>query len=704
MLHTYDCLRTRSKVQDVKRLDNNIIAIATQLHGARLMNMEDCQTITTITHENLNAETKAICFSKNAELLAFSAKSYIFILHIPSNIVLKTVKTDGENIDLLSFDLESKYIVAGTTSGRILQYRYDGSSLLARLYSYERPQVQKAQTKATCFAFHSHTMVCGSSNGILFSINLHSRANKAIMHNDNAQINSICFLNEDIVASADSKGNIYFNSLKKNTLIKKIETGFVTIKQIMLLPNQNYMLVSSEEKNIALYELSSYKLLHNKYIECQSDIRNMLVANDETLIVALENNSVEQIPLPKADKLKAFIRENALDKAFNLVQQNPLLKSTKEYKILEIAYDKVYQATLNALMKQNNTKAQELTKMFKYVDAKKDEIQALFKAFENYPRFKILYSEKKYPLAYAMAAKFPQLSQTFQYGKMEELWEETFHNAQRQIAHGKIENAITLLHDYATIAQKRPIIKLILKHNENFLAFLKAIETDDFQTISTLAKNNELFTHVPTYKNALRAMEALTKDIQIDIQKCNLNSAIKSLSRLQNITSVESIVTLQKQECKAIKKLQDAYKINDFIQCFEILDANYFLNTTDLGVLLQSHWIKLISQCEGYALKGNIKDIKQTLGELIALTTRRDKVGDLFRLAFHTKMKAFIHKKTYKKAEAIIYSYIDIFGADNEVLSIMQVYEKKSKVKLAVTQNARVLRDKWIESELIMGM
>lgn len=704
MLHTYDCLRTRSNIQDIKKLDNNIIAIATQLHGARLINMQDCQTLTTITHENLNADTKAICFSENAEFMAFSAKSYIFILHIPSNIVLKTVKTDNENIELLTFDLESKYILAATTSGRILQYRYDGSSLLARLYSYQRVEGKKAQVKATSFAFHSHTMVCGSSNGILFSINLHSRANKSLIHNDNAQINSVCFLNENIIASGDSKGNIYFNSLKDNALIKKIETGFVTIKQMVLLPNPNYMLVTSEEKNIALYELKTFKLLHNKYIECESNICSLLVANDETLILALENNSVQQIPLPKADKLKAFIIDNALDKAFNLVQQNPLLKSTKEYKILETAYDKIYQATLNALMKQNTTKAQELTKMFKYVDVKKDELQVLFKAFENYPRFKLLYSEKKHSLAYAMAAKFTPLKQTFQYEKMEELWKEAFNNAQRQIAHGKIENAITLLSDYATVAQKRPIIKLVLKHNENFLAFLKAIESDDFQTIDALAKGNELFTHVPTYKNVIRAMEALTKDIQIDIQKCNLNSAVKSLSRLQNIASVESVTSLQKEECKAIKKLQAAYKVNDFIQCFEVLDNNHFLNTTDLGVLLQSHWVKLISKCEAYALKGNIKDIKQTLGELTILVTRRDKIGDLFRLAFHTKMKALIHKKTYKKAEAIIYSYIDIFGTDSEVISIMKTYEKKSKVKLALTQNTRVARDKWIESEFIMGM
>ncbi|MDQ7060556.1 MAG: hypothetical protein Q9M43_05270 [Sulfurimonas sp.] len=311
---------------------------------------------------------------------------------------------------------------------------------------------------------------------------------------------------------------------------------------------------------------------------------------------------------------------------------------------------------------------------------------------------------KKYALAYAMATKFPPLSQTFQYQKMEERWEDTFDNAQRQIAHGRVENAIALLNEYATIAHKRPIIKLVLKHNKDFIVFLQAIESDNFKTIDKLAQSNPLFTLIPSYKNVKNSMQQLIQSISKDIQKCNLESAVKKLSSLQNIDSIAETVSLQKNECKAVKKLQDAYKINDFITCFEVIDVNRFLNSTELGILLQSHWTKLISQCEIFALKGNVKEIKEKLGELIGLKTRRDKIGDLFRLAFHTRIKALIHKKTYKSAESIIYSYLDIFGSDREVLSIMQTYEAKSKTKLAITQKTRVPRDAWIHADAIMGM
>lgn len=702
MLQNLECVRTRSQISQIQKLDTNIIAIATQLHGVKIINCEDCQNVASITHEHLNAQVESISFSPNAEFMSFSNQKYIFIFHIPSKIILKTIKTDGEYIQHLQFDSDSKYIIASTKSGRVLQYRYDGSSLLARLYSFA-PTQTNIKVNARSFAFHSNMLACGASDGSILTMNLHSRANKSLIHNSKASISSVFFQDSTHIISADVKGSIYFNSVKNKTLIKKMESCFTKIIQILALPNPNYMLVVSEEKNVALYDIINYKLLDKKYLEFEDSVKKIILADNETLLVALENNNIEKIKLPKADKLKSFIISNSLDKAYILVQKDPLLRATKEYKVLEIAYAKIYALSLEALSKGNIQRAQELTKMFKYIDEKKEDLSLLFKSFENYPRFKVLYSEKKFALAYAMGAKFPALCQTFQYKKMEEIWEETFKNAQRQIAHGRLENAVTLLSEYATVMQKRPIIKLVLQHNSDFIEFMGAMESKNFKKIASLVKRNSLFTLIPTYKEIEPQIELSLDNIQKNITKCKLEDAITELSKLQNIDSISEKVSLLKEECKAVKRLQDAYKVNDFLKCFEIIDSHNVLNSTNLGTLLQTHWTKIISKSEEFALKGNIKEIQNILGELIHLKTRRDKIGDLFRLAFHTKIKGLMHKKLPKKAESIIYSYIDIFGIDREIISIMNLFEKYTKSKLAITHNARADRNKWIHSPSIMG-
>ena len=706
MLETSHCLRTRSPIRELKKLDNNLIAISTLRSGIKIFAYDTCHNVENISHEHLNFQTTAVSFSPNAEFIAFSESSYIFILHIPSNIVLKTIRSDEEVIQKLTFDLESKYIIAATKSGRVLQYRYDGSSLLGRLYSFEntKTKIKPTRSVVSAFAFYQDLMACAGNNGTIFSINLHSRANKLIIKNDTARVNSLCFLDAIYLLSADTKGCVYLNSIKTAKLIKKIDTGFVSITQILLMPNPKYFMLIGNTKNVAIYETSSMKLLDAKYVEFQERVTHLEIADKNTILATLEHASIEKIDLPTAEKLKSYIVSNDLNKAFDLVRKDPILQGSKEYEVLEIAYKKVYNKALDALINGNKKLALEYTKMFKYVDVKRKDIDMLFTSFENYPRFKTLYIEKKYALVYAMAIKFPPLSKTFQYAKVEELWVEAFANAQRQMDYGHKENATTLLKGFVTVLEKRPLIKLMLNHNKDLQVFLRALSSNDYKKVYSLAQFNPIFTLLPQYKSIDKNIELELSDIQKHIELSQINEAVAKLSKLQNIDCIKERVEEQKEECRAIKRLQDAYEVNNFIQCYEIIDNSPLLSRTRLAILLQKHWFKIISQCEGFALKGNIKDIKTALGDLIRLSSRRDKIGDLFRLAFHSKIKGLTAKKFYQKTEALIYSYIDIFGLDKEIESLMKMYQKKSHTKLAITSSPenRDTRDKWIHSKEIM--
>ncbi len=109
-------------------------------------------------------------------------------------------------------------------------------------------------------------------------------------------------------------------------------------------------------------------------------------------------------------------------------------------------------------------------------------------------------------------------------------------------------------------------------------------------------------------------------------------------------------------------------------------------------------------KCEDFALDGNIIEIKKSLGELISTKTRADKIGDILRLAFYTKINILLKERNFNSAQNIIYSYIDIFGEDIEIKDIMKNFERFSSKKLAITQNqsGREARYNWLNSELIV--
>lgn len=707
MFSIEECLTNRSQVSELKVLDSNLLAYSTRTHGINIFSYEDCSLKLRINkvHELLNPSTNSTTFSPNGEYLAFTTKGVIYIFHMPSRILSKTIYTNNEEINILSFDLESKYIIAGTMKGRVHQYRYDGSSLLSRLYSFKKSNQKESLTHnfVNSFAFYKNRVACGNNNGEITIVDLHSRVNKATLFNSQNCINALCFLNENLILSGTIDGKLYINNLENEKQSKIIDTGFTTVSNIIHMPNKNYVMISGDTNYVSIYDIKKYKILHNKYLEFDDIVEKLALVNDDTLIVALKNFNICRVELPSTSKLKLLVEANSFEEAYNLCEKDFMLKDSKEYKLLQEKYEKLCAQAIQALINQQKKVAMQLMGIFDNVASKKDEIAMIFKAYEHYPKLQSLYLEKKYSLAYALCGQFPALENTFQYKKMEESWKDAFRSAQRQIILGRDEMAKSLLSEYITVTSKRPMIKLIINHNKKFIEFLKAIETKNFQIVYEIAKINESFTQIPTYKYLENDIEHGLLEIKNSIKKGEVDLASTNLAKYQKLPDFVFEVAKLTQDCQNMQKLKYAYEINDFKLCYKILDTHSGLEFSELGLLLEKHWSKLAHTAEEFALKGNLKEIKTTLGELLDLQTRREKIGDLLRVSFHTKTKMFLAKKSFQNAENLIYTYIDIFGQDMEINSLMRIYENSSKTQLAITQNSRQARDNWINSPIIMG-
>ncbi|MEA1955145.1 MAG: hypothetical protein U9N02_01475 [Campylobacterota bacterium] len=150
-----------------------------------------------------------------------------------------------------------------------------------------------------------------------------------------------------------------------------------------------------------------------------------------------------------------------------------------------------------------------------------------------------------------------------------------------------------------------------------------------------------------------------------------------------------------------IFNFQQAYNNNEFNYCYEILDKNSSLNELEIAKLLNKHYQNIIYKCDEFALKGDIKSVQNELGTLIKISTRKQKTGSLLKVSFHVKITILIDKKSFKEAENMIYSYIDIFGIDSEFSCLMKEFETLSSVKLAISDEQQIIKEKddWFYSE-----
>jgi DNA-binding beta-propeller fold protein YncE len=701
MLKIDNFLTFRSEIKAIKSLNKTDVAIVSQHNGIKVFSPTEQEQKNSFNNKLISSKTRDIAFSDDGEYFAIAnmGDKNIHIFHIESKKHIKTIKTPHE-ISKLIFDNSSRYIFASTISGRVLQYKIDNSTLLARVCSFISNT--KRQSYVSALFNYKHLLATAGFGDKIYIINTHSNQKTELISSSKARVTSFAFKNNSELISANIEGLIEVYDLFENKNIYQIETPFTNIAQICLVPNSDFILIHNKENSIALLNYKTKKIVKHKYIDVGEKISVINMHSEAEVIIGLLSGKVLRVQLPNRSLLLELIQQNRYEDAYDLIEYSEVLKSSREYKRLENLYSSSFKNCVDALSKQNHKLAEKSIEKFIHIGSKKGEIKELFKAFENYPRLQILYLEKKLPLAFALCNKHQALKHTFQYQKLNEAWIEHFKDAQRQLTLGRLKDAKAILSVYNTVISKRELIQAVLHNSKEFLVFIKHFEDKNYTESEKILSKFPIFASAPTYTPEPLDVEKTIANIESLIVKSDFASAKKEIINLKNNTQEVAAINKLIKKLKLSSTLQKYYDNNDFFSCYKILDLNLFLINTELGTFLEKHWYKLMQESEEYALKGDIKNVKKTMGELLTLTSRTEKTGSFLRISFHIKIKQLMAKKNYKTAESLIYSYIDIFGLDNEMQDLMRQFETLSKLKLALSegQNQRPARDAWVDSKI----
>ena len=656
------------------------------------MDLDNYQIKSNILPEKLYSTTRAVAFSYDAKIVAFANKNIIHIMVFQTQKILQTIELDDGDVDILNFDAGSEYLIVGTTTGRVIQYRYNSIMPIARLcsfpYHFPDEKILKINKNfVSAFTFYNDTIACSGYGGSIYVINLHSRENKQIITRSRVKIQTLYFLDEETLISGNVDGVLEIISLNDTRTIKRLNTPFINIQSIVSMPSKDYILVNSNKNFISLINIKTLKVIDNKYLTFDYNIQKVIPNDESSILVILQDNTVLSVELPNIKQLKKLIDDNKLSSAYQLIMKAPILKETREHQRLEKKYSEYMQKATQALICKDTLAADEYVSMFKHLASKKNEIDLLYITFKYYDKFKLLFHENKYALAYAMAEKYPPLKETIEFKNMEKKWKKSFLNAQKQVLAKDLESARVLLNDYMNVVSKRHLIKFILHKNSELINFFKAIEKKEFQTITTLIKENQYFANMSYYKSLNEDMNAIFKESKKLMIKGNTILAKIFIKRLKENPKYEEKAILLFHECNIIEELYSAYIQNDLFKCYTILDANSLLKTTELAITLQDKWKKNVQECEKFALKGNVKKIEQNLDDLLKLVSRQEKTGDLLRLAYQIKIFNFINKNSLQDAKECTSTYTNLFGLDKEIKILIKHYTNKFSKQITLTSS-----------------
>ena len=701
-MHTIEkCLTLDSNIKNLEALENKYIALSTQSGQARINSCKNHENKLIIESEKLTPDVVAMSFSPNVELLAFAVKSSIFILDTRIGEILNEIPIKAKEINILSFDSSSNYLIVGTKYGRVFQYKYNNPSVLARLCSfpYDRtiPQPKNFTNYVSAIAFHGSKVACSGYGGAIFVTDLHVNTHKEVITNSDIKTNSLCFIDMDTLISGKDNGEVNVIYLNTKITINKIHANFKTIKHIIPIPNTNYIFINSEENFLSIVDIKECKVINEKYANFDDTIINMVLLDNDTVVIALKNSEIIKLNLPKPEDLDKLIETFPLYQVFKKTQNATIVQNYKNYQKIEKQYANIYKMATKSLMQGDKKLAISLLKNYAKLKSKTKDIQLLFKTFEYYDKFKLLTNSKRHYDAYELCERFPILKQTNEYKEMDDIWKNCFLNAQKELLAGNLPSAKQIINIYKNIPTKKEMCSFIFNYPNDFVNFLKALIKKDFKTTDEITKKFDAFKHIPTYINLTKKIEGSIKLVENCILKANTKLARKHLDKLKNIPHIHNKVTELNLNCYNIEQLYSAYKRDDLEVCYKLLDTKKILHHIDLGKELEIRWANIIAKCEEYALKGDVENVKKTLKELINMESRKSKLGDLLRVAYHTKIQKFIKNKNIDKAKEIIFSYLDIFGIDQEIEDLTDIFNTKfsENIELDDKKYKRGFRDNW---------
>ena len=704
-MQVIECSTSNRKIYSLEEYNTSLVALITRTKSVKIFYPPQCKTLKNIYSDLLKEETTALAFHPKLDLMAIANGETLYIIEAKEHKILETINTHDGEITLLSFVASAPYLISGTKNGRVIQYRYKGKIHISRLCSFPFNRVNyKAiihNNYVSAIASNKQYVASSGYGGALTLVKFNSHAKKITFTISESRINTIAFLNEKKIIFANVDGVIFIAHIRKNAAIKKIHTQTKDILKILPLEDTDYALVVSKSTTIMLIDVEKRKVIKDDFLTFEKEISSILLLNGNELLILFSNNTIKKVFLKSQLDLKKYLQKDELPQALQLIEQNPFLSKTQEALKIEQEYNKLSKKALMFLIMSNNMEKLSLLKPFEVIRSKKDDEKKIMQAHKNYQQFYQHFKNKKYALAYALAEQYPALKLTPLYQKMETIYKTTFTQAQKKLLNGKIEEAKTLLFPYMTIPSKRALIHLLIYQNREFINFIKALATKDYKTVNKLIKEEKLLAEIPSYIALKEEQQKDLQKIKICIREAQIELALKLLSNISNTSLFQEELQSLKEQVQKAQELLDAYDKDDFIKCYEILDTNSELEVMQLAQLLENHWNKLIDKCEVFALNGNIQSVQEELGELIHVTSRRDKVGDLLRLCFHSKIKYELNNGSFESAENFIYSYIDIFGKDSEIKQLMKNYEKASHKTLAITvsQDEYKARDAWCHSE-----
>lgn len=676
-----------------------MLGIVTANHEIHLYNSSD-HSHERLLRLNIPEEAKLYCtFDPVQNRLAFGT-SYSKALHLIDLDQKKTIRKfelDDQYPTVLAFDPSGLYLICGTDQGRVLLWRSDSSTLIARMHSFPEyaaySTIKPKFNFVSAIAFDKEWVATSGYGGSVVITDYLGQTQTQRLHAGYVKNSALLFHQESLIVGNQS-GTLL--KLDRNTKHpnQRLSTPLGPITHLLQAGTEPYILAASEQRRILLIDAEEMKIIDDTYIELENTITALCKDEEDKVYVGTDKGELIVFNLEPEHELDSLIALKKYSEAYLYVQKEPLLKHSTSYQELEAIFQIEMESARLALEKGDPDKAKAIVDPFN--PAKSKEIATLTIAYSHMHRLAYLFNQQKFSPLYGLVTQYPPLRLTSLFSQVEKFWSDKFGRAQKFMIMGKIKECRAELQLFTTVSEKGPFIQLLLQHFDILKICSKAIYEHDYRTLMSLGHRYPIIRKLPSYIQLISEVGELVPAITDALKNQSFEQASLLLKELSEVTQYEEEYGRLKLFATLASNLHHAMHHEQWRSAYRLLDSHRELMILPWAQELEAQWYEKLLRCENYAIQGDASAVKKEFTNVISLPKRHERIGDLLRTAYQVQLKQLLRKDPHR-LKAGIDAYIELFGTDTELRFLIKSAQTQGlTITLQPIQLHAKSRDQWL--------
>ncbi len=609
-------------------------------------------------------------------------------------------KHQGE-VESCAFNPKGTHLVTGGADGKVYLWGMKNGKLAGVL----PPHSDYVSTAA--FSDNGQWLATGSYDRTINVTNVSSMNQTLALKGHKEAVTHMAFLSKHRLIAADKSGEIVLWRYLQEKVLKRLPKMLAEITAMRLSDDERFLFAVDKTRRVSVYDMRTFEQVVPELLKVKSLCFCVEYFSENKLLVfGLESGDILFFDLEEQEReLSYLVGAKKYDKAYEMIEANPLLRYSEAYEMLEQEWEFNIETATTLLQMGKKKEAKALLDPFQTNADKRIFIQNLLKDFAAFEKFKHAVEHRKHPLAYSVVAQNPALEKTKYYRKMEQEWDKTLSRVKEIIGHKNgEEQAHKLFTPFKGIASKAKVMQTIFEEKQVLTLFQKKIAENSYQEAIKLATKFPFLQNFKEYDKLFVIAERMESQAYRFLEEGKYSKVMQLCDSLEAFPDKGETVAQLKEQATVYAQTMELYASKKFAKLYKMLEQYPFLEETDMFKRMERSWQKRVLEGEKYAARAEVEKIISIFEPFFFIEVKVPKVASLLKVAYLNQIEneAAEEKVSPLRLRAALERFIYFFGIDDMVeTTVDQIKQRHPKFRFNMDE---ILQEgdnyTWVKKEL----